>query len=244
MKNFFNQLLLIKVVRIFVGKIRFYWFARIRGKVVTLESKDAINHTVKHNLKSLAMFGGSRMEKLIKPVSVLENISKDSRILVIGPRNEDDILNLIANGFDSRNIRGLDLISYSPFIEVGDMHKTRFEDSFFDLIICGWTLSYSNQPQKFAHELLRIIKSDGIIGIAVEYSTMTDEQSIASHGGYALKMDSQDRINSTSQILALFQPKVKHIFFDHDAPNKISHGDKLVANPSSVVAIFSVAKDR
>ena len=241
MASFFKQLLLIRPVRKVVGKLRFYWFAKIRRKIITLESKDAIDNTVSHNLKALGLFGLTRMDKLIKPVSVLESVSKESKILVIGPRNEDDILNLIGNGFNSKNIIGLDLISYSPFIEVGDMHRTRFTDNFFDVIICGWTLSYSNEPDKFAAELLRIIKPGGVIGIGVEYSVMTDEEMIA-HTGYNLKTKNFERINSAQEILQLFGGNVKDVLFKDDAPNKISHSGKLLKEVSNVITIFSVTK--
>lgn len=244
MKNAFRQLLLIREIRILVGKIRYYYFVKFRRMVTSMESKDAIKHTVNHNLKSLGLFGATRMDKLIKPISVMENVPRDARILVIGPRNEDDILNLIGSGFKSSNIIGLDLISYSPYIEIGDMHSTRFGDSYFDVVICGWTLSYSNQPEKFARELTRIVKDDGVIGIGVEYSVLTEAQSIGIHGGYALKTDSIDRINSTAQIVKLFGSSVKHIYFDHDAPNRISHGDKAVEVASSVVVIFSISKEK
>lgn len=233
---------MVREVRWLVGKLRFHYLTKLAGKIRTLESKDAIDHTIMHNLKSLAVFGGVRMEKIIKPLSVLENVSKDAKILVIGPRNEDDILSLIGHGFNSKNITGLDLISYSPFIEVGDMHQTRFDNSLFDVLICGWTLSYSNQPDKFATEATRIVKNNGIIAIGVEYSTLTEEQAVKVHGGYDLRPDTVERINSTHQILNLFSGHVKDIFFQHDAPNKVSHTDKLAKHVSNVVIIFSIKK--
>lgn len=241
MKNVFKQLLLIRVVRIIVCKMRFYYYGRLRNKIRTIESKDAIDQTVKHNLKMLSAFGLTRMDKLIKPISVLENVPKDAKILVIGPRNEDDILNLIGNGFQSKHIIGLDLISYSPFIEIGDMHNTRFDNAYFDVIICGWTLSYSSQPQKFAEEMKRIIKDKGVIGIGVEYSTLTESQS-RNISGYFLGAANMERINSTAQILKLFEGHIDHVYFDHDAPNKISHGSRIVSNVSNVIAIFSLSK--
>lgn len=242
MTKILRQLLIIPEIRWFYGKLRFYYFIKLLGKLRTTESNDAIDNTIKHNLKSLSNFGGWRMSKLIKPISILENISMDARILVIGPRNEDDILNLIGHGFSSRNIIGLDLISYSPWIQVGDMHNMKFGESYFDVIICGWTLSYSNQPDKFAKELVRVIKSNGTIAIGVEYSTLTETQAIAVHGGYDLKPNAFERINSTGQILDLFKGFVKDIFFNHDAPNRISHTDKIAKNVSSVVVVFSIKK--
>ena len=242
MKNILKQLLLVREIRIVVGKLRFYYFAKLIGRIKTLESKDAIDHSVSHNLKSVSDFWGIRMDKLIRPLSVLENVSKDSKILVIGPRNEDDILNLVGHGFSAKNIIGLDLISYSPLIEVGDMHSTRFQNSFFDVIVCGWTLSYSNLPDKFAQEVMRIVKDKGVVAIGVEYSTLTEEQSLSLHGGYHLKPTNFDRINSTNQILSLFDGHVREVFFNHDAPNRISHSDQIAINVSNVVTIFSIKK--
>jgi len=42
--------------------------------------------------------------------------------------------------------------------------------------------------------------------------------------------------------LRLFGEHVGEVFFNHDAPNKISHGDQLNTDVSSVVAIFSLKK--
>jgi len=123
------------------------------------------------------------------------------------------------------------------------MHETRFTDGYFDVIICGWTLSYSNQPAKFAQEIIRITKNRGVVAIAVEYSTLTNEQARKiHHGEYHLNPVNFERINSTGQILQLFGEHVGDVFFNHDAPNKISHGDQMHDDVSSVVVIFSVKK--
>lgn len=242
MKKSINQLLLITYVRVIVGKLRLFYYTKIVKSLRTTDSKDGINMNLKHNLKGISIFGLTRMNKLIKPLSVLENLSNDSKILVIGPRNEEDILNLIGNGFNKKNITGLDLISYSPFIELGDMHNTRFNDNTFDAIICGWTLSYSNQPDKFANEMIRIIKNKGVMGIGVEYSTLSKEDNKILNNGYSLTTDGFDRINTVKAILDLFSTSVGEVYFNHDAPNKISHIDKEVHNVSSVVTLFSIVK--
>jgi hypothetical protein len=108
-------------------------------------------------------------------------------------------------------------------------------------LICGWTLSYSNQPSKFAQEAMRIVKDKGVIAIGVEYSTITEEQAKKLNGGYHLKTDF-DRINSTKQILDLFSNNIEKVYFDHDAPNKISHGAIERNDVSNVAVIFSIKK--
>ena len=44
------------------------------------------------------------------------------RKFCIGPRNEAEIFMLWSYGFKLENIVGLDLISYSPLIDLGDMY--------------------------------------------------------------------------------------------------------------------------
>ena len=135
----------------------------------------------------------------------------------------------------------MDLISYSPKIVLGDMHKIPFDDNHFDVVLCGWTLSYSATPKLAAKEILRVTKIGGIIGIGVEYSTLTKEDS-EELSGYSIQDFSKlpKRVNSTAEIRELFYGHVEHVFFDHDAPNKISHTrNGLVDNVSHVVTIFS-----
>jgi SAM-dependent methyltransferase len=224
--------------------VRIFYFVRIKKRLKTQDSKEAFEVTVKHNLKSLKMCN-NRMDLLIKPVSVIETLNERSKILVIGPRNEYDLFSLLGHGFAWHNIYGLDLITYSNKISLGDMHNIEFEDNCFDAVLCGWTLSYSGTPEIAAKEILRVTKNRGIIGIGIEYSTLTKEDS--EHLlGYSIQDFNKllKRVNSTDQILNLFKGHVEQVFFDHNAPNKISHTrNGLVNNVSNVVTIFSVNKE-
>jgi hypothetical protein len=198
--------------------------------------------TLKHNLKSLKDFSNPRMDLLIRPLSVLEFLNKGSNILMIGPRNENDILRLMASGFSLARVRGLDLMSYSPLIDVGDMHETPYENNQWDAIICGWTLSYSRNPELFSREIVRIAKPGCAIAIAVEYASLSYEDSIAL-GGYSIEDKGFERINSVDQILRLFEGHVEHVYFSHDAPLRRHHTAKgLVTAPSGVAVIFTIRK--
>ena len=58
--------------------------------------------------------------------------------------------------------------------------------------------------------------------------------------GYAIQ-DSGRRINSSAQIKELFGGAVGTIYFEHDAPNRVSHtADHLVARVSNVALVFQV----
>lgn len=237
------SLLLVPAWRTLMVRLRLFYLVRLRRRLRTLQSEHAFDATLPHNLAALGQCN-PRIDLLIKPLSVLEVIDASSRVLVIGPRNEHDLLTLVAHGFGKDRVRGLDLISYSPAIDLGDMHRTPYADNAWDVIVVGWTLSYSSAPEQFAAELTRITKPGGIIAIAVEYSTMSesDETALA---GYNIQETAKlaKRINSVREILDLFGPRAGHVYFSHDAPRKRSHGaDGLVSDVSNVAVIFSLEK--
>lgn len=226
-----------------VGWLRMFWFIKMRRRLRLISSDRAFAATVDHNLKSLHHFN-QRTEALLRPLSVIETLDQQSRVLIVGPRNEGDLFSAIGYGFNSKNVRGLDLMSYSPMIDVGDMHGTPYADDSFDAVVVGWTLSYSSDPAAFAAEMLRIVRDGGIIAIGIEYSELTEDDTIALLGYRIQEQDKlPQRINSTSDILRLFDSHVGHIFFNHDAPHKRSHTrSELIESPSTVSVIFSIRK--
>jgi SAM-dependent methyltransferase len=239
----FKALLLVPYLREKVVLARIFYFIKIRRRLKTQDSNEAFEVTVKHNLKGLRMCN-NRMDFLIKPLSTIETLNKKSKFLVIGPRNENDLFSLLAQGFAWRNIYGLDLITYSDKVWLGDMHDMPFNDNFFDAVLCGWTLSYSSTPQKATKEMVRVVRNKGLIGIGVEYSTMLKEDSERLLG-YSIQDYSllPKRINSSAEILNLFDDKIDHLFFNHDAPNKVSHTrDGRASKVSNVITIFSIKK--
>lgn len=223
--------------------VRAFFLVKIFRRIKTLDSKDAFGVTISHNQNALFTVN-NRMDLLIKPLSTIETLDRDSQFLIIGPRNENDIYSLASQGFRRKNITGYDLISYSPYVKLGDMHAIDFPDDYFDAVICGWTLSYSANPQKVAAEILRVCKKGGLVAIGVEYSTMTDEDE-KKITGYAIQEWDRltERINSTDQIKGLFGSNVERVYFEHDAPRKISHLAGIIKkNVSNVALIFEVKK--
>jgi Methyltransferase domain len=238
----FRNLLMIPSVREFVGRARLWYYLTLRKRWHTVNSQYAFDVTVKHNLKRLADFSNPRMDLLIRPLSVLEFLNNKSNVLIIGPRNENDLLKLIAAGFSHSRVRGLDLMTYSPWIDFGDMHQTPYQDNRWDAIVCGWTLSYSRNPVLFSKELIRIAKPGCAIAIAVEYACLSYEEAIEL-GGYSIEDKGFERINSVDQILRLFEGHVEHVYFSHDAPLKRHHtGKGLIPDPSGVAVVFTVGK--
>ena len=201
--------------------LRLFWYCMVLRRLKTLDSEQAFATTLSHNLKSLSK-KMNRMLLLIRPLSVLEQVGKDARILVIGPRNEWDLYLLHKHGFEFNHCTGLDLISYSPRIQLGDMHAMPFADGQFDVVLCGWTLSYSAEPAQACREIARVCRRGGAIGIGVEYFVGDAEAERLANGGYLIQDERLDRrINSVAQVLALF-PGAGALYFSHDAPLKRS----------------------
>lgn len=221
-------------------RLRAIFYIRVLRRLRTLDSQDAVRSNISHNLKSI-FWANNRMHLLLYPLSVIETLPRNAKILVVGPRNENDLYTLSGLGFRLKNVVGLDLISYSPRIVLGDMHDIPFKDAEFDAVVCGWTLSYSTNPRKAAKELARVVKPGGVIAIGVEYSIMTPEDEKRLIGYNVQEFDRIGRrINSTADIKALFGNCVRHVYFEHDAPNRRSHtSEGLVDDVSNVALVFS-----
>jgi SAM-dependent methyltransferase len=219
--------------------LRALYFIRVRRRLRVLDSQHAISANASHNLRSIHQ-ANPRMRLLLLPLSTIETLDPaTARILVIGPRNEYDLYTLVGLGFDLKRVVGLDLISYSPHIKLGDMHSIPFDDAAFDAVICGWTLSYSTNPQQAAREIARVTRPGGIVAIGVEYSTL-DPEGESKLLGYQLQEAVRgSRINSTADIKRLFDSSIGHVYFEHDAPLKASHGTAgFAAKVSNVALLF------
>lgn len=52
-----------------------------------------------------------------------------------------------------------------PKIHVGNMHSAPFKSDNFDIIVCGWTIAYSANPEVAFGEFFRLLKQQGKIVI-------------------------------------------------------------------------------
>lgn len=117
------------------------------------------------HFKSYSSFKG-RVNYLVGIVNSLLPKQKTSiSILSIGPRFESELFGYRGLGLKWRNIKGLDTFSYSPKIHVGNMHSAPFKSDNFDIIVCGWTIAYSANPEVAFGEFFRLLKQQGKIVI-------------------------------------------------------------------------------
>jgi hypothetical protein len=230
-------LLRIDSIRILLVRLRkSYYMSRKNSLKIWAGTKDNLEKlkdgttALEYNLTGLHDISGARGLRIIRPLASIETYRPlsqmpekgglrhdldymcDAKVLTIGPRTEGEIFALIAYGFAPRNIRGLDLFSYSPFIDVGDMHSMPYEDNRFDITIAACVFVYSTNPRQAAEEMIRVTKNGGLICIS--------QDTVLSAGRAAIETLGRPLITS-DDYLELFGGNVDRIFFRHELPERL-----------------------
>lgn len=207
-----------------------------------LEAKDQLKITddhdslwedaIAHNLGGLTKFGAAaRTNRLIRPLYAIDRVffhAAKLKALCVGPRTEMELLSLVAQGFHPNNVKGLDLFSYSPWIEVGNMHHMPYPDNAFDVVIAGWVLVYSSDPDQACREFLRVVADRGIIAIGATVLNKADRET----AGQAGRTDKH--YPSADDILKVFGSAVRNVYVRHQS----EPGD----NEGRTIVIFDVNK--
>jgi SAM-dependent methyltransferase len=119
--------------------------------------------------------------------------------LSIGPRYESELYGLLGLGLKRKNIEAVDTFSYSPMIQVGNVHDLGFQSGSFDLIVCGWTIAYSEKPLDAIQEMVRVTRPSGKIVLTwdllkpIQYSNLD-----------ALALYNKAEINDSDSILSSY----------------------------------------
>ena len=144
-------------------RFRYMILVRIRGV------SSGTTLSVLHSDYSRSHFSGytsakKRIDFLLNRVhSILPENREKMFALSIGPRYESELYGLMGLGFRRKNIEAVDTFSYSPKIQVGNVHNLSFQSDSFDLIVCGWTIAYSERPLEAFKEIVRVTKPSGKI---------------------------------------------------------------------------------
>lgn len=228
-----QQIYHIKLIRVIFCLMR-YWFFTLTKKVQKFKGDDDNlirfdngENTLEYNFKKIkhSIFFHDRVLNLIRPLLSLEKVIRDkpfNKILSIGPRSESELFLLLAHGFRWKNITALDLFSYTPKFDVGDMHEMPYKNNSFDIIISGWCLGYSENFKLALQEKIRVIKDSGIIVIGHGYKPEKKYQRIP---------------NQIDKILMPIKSNINQIFFKHDISEEMARDGMR-----SVVVVFSVKK--
>ena len=223
-----NQTLHIPGLRAALTKLRINRLESKDIKTFTRSSdKDIVENTIKHNLIALKQAAAlARPDILISPITSTNSFrinGQKMKVLTIGPRTEAEIFSLLAAGFAPSNITGLDLITYSPFIELGDLHAMPYGSNSFDVIILGWVLGYSQNIKKAVLEIIRVAKPGTFVAIGHENDPRPRE-ALDQQRGFSLEGTD---LSTSQEILDLFGSSVdKVIFRDDVAPelaNQVCH---------------------
>ncbi len=175
--------------------------------------RSVIDNAVSYNKQQLLELAALERPRLLIDVLtsihyIFEHIG-ELKVLCVGPRTESEIFMLMAAGFKPDNIRGLDLISYSDFIDVGDMHDMPYDDDTFDVVILGWVIGYSKDCKKVADEVVRVAKPGGYVAVGVERPAKRNKPK----GGI---LDGATYFKTTKELEALFAGNVETVLFRHD----------------------------
>ncbi|MDB4088477.1 class I SAM-dependent methyltransferase [Flavobacteriales bacterium] len=218
-----NELGRLKIIIALKCMFRYIWFGIILRRTKSFDKnisgEKVGSHTIDHNFKALSLYAvnsysGFRPEKLIQPLAIFDkNFKKNAKVLFIGPRAESELFLAKSYGFSWKNLVGLDLISYSPKVELGDMHDMSFGDNTFDIVIMGWVITYSQTPKIAMSEVVRVLKPGGYCSVGAEHNPMSIEE-IKSKKGYIPGADFKTK--SCEEIKALYGDNMHRVIYEHD----------------------------
>jgi SAM-dependent methyltransferase len=214
-KKLANQTMMIPAANRLVFKLRFFWFVYVLKRIKVFGE----DNSVLANNYSLDMLKkgttSDRPLRLIRPLSVIDHLSKSARVLSVGCRFETELLYLVGYGFRADSVRGFDMISYSPWVDCGNMHAMPYEDNSWDAVILGWVMTYSDDVHLAAREVIRVARNGAVIAIGVSYYPLDQLTKDRLAGGDERFRDK--RLQTVKQYLELFGENVKRVFFQHDA---------------------------
>jgi hypothetical protein len=194
-----------------LGWLRFNWFVKIlRNPVKSYSEISEGTAGVRYSRNYFVRYSpDARIFWNLFLLASIPDVQKDS-LLVIGPRYETELLVARSLGFRNEGVRGLDTHSYSPLIDVGDMHAMSYESGAFRNIVCGWTLSYSVKPEVAAAEIVRVLAPGGYLVMSVQKVAEDFQETIEGvlrPSARIQTLASLDRLFPQLERVAGFEPK-------------------------------------
>jgi hypothetical protein len=152
-----------------IGFFRYLWLVRVRKQPIrAYGDPDQGTQEMAYSESYLTHYSPDRRVRwTMSLLASIPDCPRDS-LLIIGPRYEPEILMAHGLGWTPGTVRGLDTFSYSPLVDVGDMHELPYGDASFSAIVCGWTLSYSTRPEVAAEEMQRVLRPGGYLVVSMQ----------------------------------------------------------------------------
>jgi hypothetical protein len=208
-----NELLQIRLVRQVLARERMKHFLaqgalrRLAGDVGRVAA-NTVDYNVEGAMSAADLDRPSMMFDVVKAIGRVNKNIAALDALSIGPRSEIEIFGMMAAGFHPDRIKAVDLFSYSPYVDLGDMHRLPYADNSFDIVFLGWVLSYSRDQAAVARELMRIGRDHAIVVLAGDYSDDNRDRTAFN--------DETTHMQNCDQLLALFGERVGRVYFRHD----------------------------
>ncbi len=152
-----------------IGFFRYVWLVRVRKVPIrAYRQPDQGTQEMAYSESFFAHYSPDpRVRWTMSLLAAIPDCPRDS-LLIIGPRYEPELLMAHGLGWAPGTVRGLDTFSYSPLVDVGDMHDMPYADASLSAIVCGWTLSYSTRPEVAAAEMERVLAPGGYLIVSMQ----------------------------------------------------------------------------
>jgi SAM-dependent methyltransferase len=95
-------------------------------------------------------------------------------VLIVGPRNIQELLIAWLYGFRWSRIQGIDLYSTHPKIRVMNMEAMTFSDDSFDVVVMANTLAYAADTARCLAEIARVLRPGGRVVFGATYDPGDD----------------------------------------------------------------------
>ena len=142
---------------------------------------------------------------LLKRAIASGRLSRDSRVICIGPRWNSEIMYFRRN-LGLVNTIGVDLVSTDPDLVVtADMHNLPFGTSSIDLIFCRGTIDKSYDSRALAAEMVRVTKDGGLLAIETLGPYLQGVNPLA-----------RTDVKSSKNLLKLFKGKIAQVIYADD----------------------------
>ena len=154
---------------------RLYW--RLAGhrlrqlvKGQDVDSSFVAEQVLPYNLGNINIINRGRTERIIAILRSIRGLKLSSlNTLVVGPRNEAELMLLSSYGFDAGKLTAIDLFSYSPAVQLMDMHELKFADNAFDAVYSAFVITYSDDIPKAIAETIRVARDGALIVFVFEH---------------------------------------------------------------------------
>lgn len=194
---------------------RLYWRLAGHGlkqliKGEGVESGFVAEQVLPYNLGNINIINRGRTERVIALLRSIRGLKlRTLNTLVVGPRNEAELMLLSSYGFDKSKLTAIDLFSYAPTVRLMDMHQLKFADDQFDAFYSAFVITYSDDIPQAVAETIRVAKHGALVIFAFEHLTKGDGN----------RFGKNNLANGPDDLLQLFGDRAGHVYWKEDFDN-------------------------